>query len=108
VSTALESISPEEKQLAMFAHLGGAVGFIPAVIILVMKPDSAYVKYHATQGIIISVAFGMIVGVTMGVCFLGAPLYWGVLIWKGLAASKGTWEGYPGIAGVGRPPDVQV
>jgi uncharacterized membrane protein len=63
------SPSKDERLLAMLAHVlscfGG--GFIAPLLILLAKRDSRFVRFHALQALLISVAM---FGVFLGGCFL--------------------------------------
>lgn len=106
----LPEISADEKQWAMFAHIGACIGFWAPLIILLMKGDSPYVKYHATQAIIISLAVGFaavpVVLFTFGICSPILMVAWVIQIMQGMKANKGSWDGYPAIGGIGRPPEA--
>lgn len=106
----LPEITAEEKQWAMFAHIGACVGFWAPLIIFFVKGDSAYVKYHAMQAIVVSLIVGFaavpIAIFTFGLCSPIIFVAWVFQIMKGMAANKGTWDGYPAIGGIGRPPEA--
>ena len=106
----IAELDDEEKLWALLAHLSPLVclSFIGPVIALLVKQDSAYVKYHAIQAIAMQLAAVVIVvPATWLTCGLGAPL--GLLplilsIYLGVQAYNGTWEGYPVLASIGKPP----
>lgn len=106
----LPNVSADEKQMAMIAHIGSVFGFLIPAAIFFLKGESPYVKYHAMQAIIMSLISGVaavfFVGLTFGLCFPIMFVFWGFQVWKGIQANKGTWEGYPAITGVGRPPEA--
>lgn len=74
-----------DKNLAMFAHLGGVVfGFIPALIIYLMKKDDRSAQYVTTQAkealnFQITVGIGMLISTVLIVILIGAMLI--MLIW---------------------------
>jgi uncharacterized membrane protein len=106
----LPEITADEKQWAMFAHIGSCMGFWVPLIIMLMKGDSAYVKYHATQAIVISLIVGVaavpIALLTFGLCTPIIFVAWIFQIMQGMKANKGTWDGYPALASIGRPPEA--
>ena len=108
----LPEISQDHKNMAMYAHIGGGFTFggVPILIYLLKGNDSPYIKYHAAQAALFSIAgyfiYIVLSGITFGLCSPAILAVWGIGIWKGLAVGKGTWEGYPAIGGVMRPPEA--
>ena len=105
--------------MAMLAHLAVLVLPVigPGILWLMKKDQSPFVAYHALQAlifqlagyVIVSVVVTVLVTVTFGLCFPAFILYFapavGGIMW-GLKANKGSWEGYPLIAQMGRPDGV--
>ncbi len=114
-----ESLTAEEKQMAMIAHvLGPVAGFLgPLAILLIKGEESAFVKYHAMQSLVfqaIYMASIFIFVLPIALCTFGfgtflifplIPLVWVGEIWAALEANKGKWTGFPGFAMVGLPPE---
>lgn len=99
----------DERQMAMIAHLSGCFTWLLGpVLIFLIKSDSPYVKYHATQAImyhlVAGIAFQVLLTVTFG---FGCPLilgFWAIAAWVGIAkANKGLWDAYPGVTAIGLP-----
>jgi uncharacterized protein len=60
----------DEKQMAMFAHIGVILSFIvPLVIYLTKKDQSKYIAFHALQALI----FQVVLAVVVIVCTIAAP-----------------------------------
>ncbi len=108
----LPEIAQEHKQMAMYAHIGSAftMGGVGVLIYLIKGKESPYIAYHAVQSIIFGFAayfiYMFLSAITFGICSILIFAIWGLGIWKGLAVGKGTWEGYPGIGGIMRPPEA--
>lgn len=108
----LPEIAAEHKQMAMYAHIGAGftMGGVPILIYLLKGNDSPYIKYHAAQGALLGIggwfAVMILSTITLGMCSPLIFVIWGLGIWKGLAVGKGTWEGYPAVGGVMRPPEA--
>lgn len=110
----LPEIAQEHKQMAMYAHIGSAFtgGGVGVLIYLLKGKESPYIAYHAAQSALmvigVWVTYSILSAVTLGICaIIPLPLVAiGLGIWKGLAAGKGTWEGYPAIGGIMRPPEA--
>ncbi|MDE3720067.1 DUF4870 domain-containing protein [Nocardiopsis sp. N85] len=115
--------NPDEKQMGMFAHLGGMLGFLltcgylgvvaPLIIFLVKKDESPYVRDQSTQalnfqiilliGIVAASFFSFFLGIFLPFIVFIAWLLWFAL-WVGglvfgilgtVAANKGEWYRYP-------------
>jgi len=94
--------SAEEKQMAMFCHLGALIGgfVIPLVIWMMKKEDSRFVDRHGRESLNFAISlfiYYMIGGpLTCGLIILilgPLSIYWCVM--GGMAASRGErWE-YP-------------
>lgn len=118
--TALAEVSKDERTFAMLAHLCCFVLPVvgPLVLWLVKKDESKFVAYHAIQaavfqvaGYLISGVLGSVLsGVTLGFCCFASPVFVllpivGGVVWA-IKAHNGLWEGYPLLAGIGRPEGV--
>lgn len=111
----------EERQMAMIAHIGGAVlalftglGFIvPLVLYLTKKDQSKFIGFHALQSLILHGvlwAVGIVLGIITAVsCGIGAlvtvpiGLIAGIgalvlMIMAGIKANEGQWYMLP-VAG---------
>jgi uncharacterized membrane protein len=114
-----DTLTAEEKQMAMIAHiLGPIAGFLgPLAILLIKGEESAFVKYHATQSLILQAVYMAVIFIfvlPLAICTFGMgtflifpliPLIWVAEIWAALEANKGRWVGFPGVANTGLPPD---
>lgn len=92
----------EEKQMAMFCHLGSLIGgfVIPLVIWMMKKEESRFIDRHGKEALNfnISLVIYYLVGgiVTCGlIVFVLAPLAIWWCIAAGLAANKGEFYEYP-------------
>lgn len=99
----LDGMDP--KTLAMLTHLGGIVfGFIPSLIIYLVKPNDPFVRHHAAQAlnfqitliiayIVATVLIIVIIGLLLlPVIFLGSLV---VQIVAALAANRGEYYKIP-------------
>jgi uncharacterized Tic20 family protein len=105
----------EEKTMAMLCHLSGFVFPIwGPLILMLVKADSAFIKYHAIQALVFQAVSSVIVFmivfvglmVTFGLCFpivfvAFLPMLGGLML--GLRANEGRWDGYPLMESLGRP-----
>lgn len=99
-------LTEQERMWGMLAHFSTfVVGIFGPMILMMVDPagaPSAFVKHHAKQALLWSVA--MIV-VAMLTCGIGAFV---MMIWQvmaGVAANRGEWYVYPGLGGfVDSPP----
>ncbi len=90
----------QERQFAMFAHIGALfIGFWAPVIFMFVHPNngqpSAFVKHHAKQSLVWCIALIVVALIT---CGIGAFV---MMIWQviaGLEANKGNWYVYPGCS----------
>jgi uncharacterized protein len=94
---------PDEKERmwGMLAHISPIiVGFLGPLIIMLM-PDSLvgrpspFLKHHAKQSLIWTIALIVVAILTCGIGGL-VMMIWQVL--AGLAANKGEWYVYPGLS----------
>jgi hypothetical protein len=107
-----------DKEGAAIAHLSLlVVHFVgPLIVYLIYKDQSAYVRYHAMQAMLLYVAMIVVAGalavgimvisfVTCGMGWFLSPLF-GVLalvpLWPAWKAYNGDWEGLPGLGQFGR------
>jgi uncharacterized protein len=103
-------LADDEKLWAMLAHLSplACLALIGPVVAMLVKPDSAFVKYHATQAIVFQVAMALVVLVISWVtCGLGSPIAvvpFAGSIYLGIQAYGGSWQGYPLFSAIGKPP----
>ena len=111
--------SPDERNMAMLAHLLGIVAGLvtglmflgPLIIYLIKKDESRFVRHHATEalnltltGLIVSAA-ASIVGCVLTLLVVGIFIFlllipYGILllvylIIASVAASRGEWYSYP-------------
>jgi uncharacterized membrane protein len=100
----------EEKTMAMLCHLSGfAIPIWGPLILMLVKADSAFIKYHAIQALVFQAVSSVIVFmivfvglmVTFGLCF--PIVFVAFLLMLGLRANEGRWDGYPLIESLGRP-----
>jgi uncharacterized Tic20 family protein len=98
--------SPDERQMAMFAHVGGGVigWLVPLIIFLVKKDESPFVRNQAAQALnfqlliligylVSSVLMIVIIGfLTWFICWIAAVAL-GII--GGVAANRGEWYRYP-------------
>ncbi|WP_448809875.1 DUF4870 domain-containing protein [Agromyces bauzanensis] len=77
-------LSPEQDiQWGSFAHLGGILGFIPALIIwLVFKDRGSFTNTEAKEALNfqITLVFGYVISAILVIVFIGAILSWVVWI----------------------------
>jgi uncharacterized membrane protein len=100
----------DERQMAMFAHLGGCIVWLlaPGLIYVLKGKDSKFIAYHSIQAMIYHVIalilYSVFSSVTCGFGAIALPLFWiPAIYWGVMKANKGEWAGYPGIAGIGMP-----
>jgi len=68
----LEAPSADERTMAMLVHLLMAfTGFIGPVVILAVKQDSRFVKFHALQAVIWQAIYLLLVFAMMAIFFVG-------------------------------------
>jgi len=103
-------VTDEEKTLALLAHLSGLVLALvgPLIIFLIKGQESRFVKYHCIQAA--AWQFGSLV-VVFTVLFVTCGLLFPIAfipaigsIWVGIQSYGGSWDGYPLLSGIGRPP----
>ena len=101
-----ESISQDEKTMALLAHLGGIFfGFIPSLVIwLIKKDESAFVAEQAKEALNfqITVMIGFVISFILIFIVIGIFLIWGLLIANlvlcivaGVKANSGESYRYP-------------
>ena len=101
-----ESISQDEKTMALLAHLGGIFfGFIPALVIwLVKKDESAFVAEQAKEALNfqITVMLGFVISFILIFIVIGIFLIWALVIANlvlcivaGVKANSGVSYRYP-------------
>jgi uncharacterized Tic20 family protein len=120
-NSGLPEPTADDKMMALIAHLSMFVGavIVPAILIAV-KGESPFVKYHAMQAlvfqigvvalnVVLYVLYTIITIVTFGfgsICFpmvcIGM-IFPFVAIFYAIKANNGEWQGYPLISGIGRP-----
>ncbi len=104
------AVKDDEKMFALIAHLSPlfVCAFIAPVAVMLIKGDSQFVKYHAIQALVyqaIGVVFAIVINAVT--CGFGSPLALLIIVgsvWVGIQAYGGSWNGYPMIDGIGRPP----
>ena len=101
-----ESISQDEKTMALLAHLGGIFfGFIPALVIwLIKKDESAFVAEQAKEALNfqITVMIAFVISAILIFVVIGLFLIWVVMIGNlvlcivaGVKANSGESYRYP-------------
>jgi uncharacterized Tic20 family protein len=101
-----DSISQDEKTMALLAHLGGIFfGFIPSLVIWLIKKDSsAFVAEQAKEALNfqITVMFGYIISFILIFIVIGIFLIWALAIANlvlciiaGIKANSGEAYRYP-------------
>lgn len=103
----------EEKMLAAVAHASGC--FVTALgpfLLWVLKKDSSpFVAYHALQAtvfhVVAMVAYIVLSFVTCGMASFALPLFWLPALFWAYKAYQGSTDGYPGLASIGRPPQLE-
>ncbi|MFC3995476.1 DUF4870 domain-containing protein [Nocardiopsis sediminis] len=99
-------VSADDRQMALFIHLGGAiVGFlVPLVFYMIKKDESPFLRHHAVQAlnfqIMLAIAYfvsGVLMILIIGyLTFLAAWIGGLVLgIMAAMAANRGEWNKYP-------------
>ena len=90
----------DERMWALIAHLLAFVFPVlgPLGVYLIKKDESRFVGYHAMQATVFQLIIYIIGGITCGVGLIGTLLG----VYLALQANKGSWDGYPLIASVGR------
>lgn len=104
----LAPLTDEEKQLALFAHLGGILaGFVvPLIIWLIKKDTSRFVDDQGKEALnfqlTVLIACLVASAITVATCGIGFPLLFVPIILAvvysiiaGIAASRGEWYRYP-------------
>jgi uncharacterized Tic20 family protein len=95
-------LKDDEKQMAMFCHLGTLVGgfIIPLIIWMIKKEESRFVDRHGKEALNFNISlfiYYMVGGIlTCGlIIFVLGPLalYWCIM--AGMAANRGEYYEYP-------------
>jgi|ERR1051325_5866107 uncharacterized Tic20 family protein len=94
--------SKDDKQMAMFCHLGGILGgfILPLVIWLMKKDESSFIDEHGKQALNFAITI-MIAHLTLGLCTCGLfslviiPLAIVFHIQGAMAANRGEDFQYP-------------
>ncbi|PDP89164.1 hypothetical protein CQJ94_04310 [Glycomyces fuscus] len=98
--------SADERQMAMFAHVGGGIlsWIVPLILFLVKKDESPFVRDQAAQALNFQllVMIGYVISSVLMIVFIGF-LTWFVCwvaavalgIIGGVAANRGEWYRYP-------------
>jgi len=104
--------SQEERNLAMFCHLGAFAGFIfpfgsiivPLVIWLTKKDESPYIDYHGKESLNfqISVMIAMVIAAILIFVIIGIPLLIALVLFEvvmliiaSIKTSEGAYYRYP-------------
>ena len=82
--------STQSGQTGLSDNAAGAIAyitFIPAIIFLVMEPynKSAYVRFHAWQSILLTVAavvIDIVLGIAVGVLLFVIPFFLHMMLWR--------------------------
>jgi uncharacterized membrane protein len=82
--------STQSGQTGLSDNAAGAIAyltFIPALIFLLMEPynKSAYVRFHAWQSILLTVAavvIDIVLGIAMGVLLFVIPFFLHLMLWR--------------------------
>jgi uncharacterized Tic20 family protein len=101
-----ESISQDDKTMALLAHLGGIFfGFIPSLVIWLVKKDSSpFVADQAKEALNfqITLIFGYIISVILMFIIIGIFMVWALIIANlvlcivaGIKANSGEEYRYP-------------
>lgn len=98
--------SPEERQMAMFSHVGGGIlgWIVPLIFFLIKKDESPFVRNQAAQALnfqllimigylVSSVLMIVIIGFLTWFVFWVAAIVFGII--GGVAANRGEWYRYP-------------
>lgn len=105
-------LTVEEKNLAMFCHLGAFAGFIipfggllvPLIIWLTKKDESQYIDYHGRESVNfqISMTIAFVIAALLVFVLIGIPILIGlglfelvVVIIAAIRASEGQYYRYP-------------
>lgn len=105
-------VSADDKLWGAIAHAAGcAAGPVgPGIIWFIKKDTSPFVAYHAIQSavywVVAWVAFMVLATCTLGFGAMLFPVLWLPSLYWGWQAYQGSTQGFPGIAGVGRPPEL--
>jgi uncharacterized protein len=91
-------LKDDEKQMAMFCHLGNLIGgfIIPLVIWMIKKDESRFVDRHGKEALNFSISMLIYVLVTCGcagILLMPFSLYWCIM--AGMAANRGEYYSYP-------------
>lgn len=81
--------SDEDKVMAGIAYLGVMFFFIPTVVILILKKESSYIKFHCFQALsfILFGAFCMVVCILQSILAM-IPIL-GFILWTVIALAMG-------------------
>jgi uncharacterized Tic20 family protein len=96
------TLTNEEKQMALFAHLGSLVGgiIVPLIIWLIKKDTSRFVDDQGKEALNFQITL-LISSLVIGLitCGIGIPVVLVIAIVYsiigGMAASRGEWYRYP-------------
>ena len=92
----------EEKQMAMFCHLGALLGgfLIPLIIWMMKKDQSRFIDRHGKEALNFNISFiiwYMVIG--MVTCGIGALVLFPLFLWwciaAGMEANRGGFYEYP-------------
>ncbi len=91
-------LKDDEKQMAMFCHLGNLIGgfIIPLIIWMIKKDESRFVDRHGKEALNFSISILIYALVTCGcagLILMPFTIYWCIM--AGLAANRGEYYTYP-------------
>jgi hypothetical protein len=91
-------VKDDEKQMAMFCHLGILLGgfLIPLIIWMIKKDESRFVDQHGKEALNFSISMLIYALATcgcVGLILLPFQIYWCIM--AGLAANRGEYYTYP-------------
>ena len=103
-SAELPATTPDDHSMGMAVHLLSIVaGFLGPVIILVVKQDSPFVKFHALQSLYLNLLALPLIFLTCGVAAFGVIVI--DILWA-LKAKDGEWARIPLVGDWAWPADV--
>lgn len=108
----MDELDENDKVLAAAAHLISIAvfgGWGPLLMFFVFS-NKPFIRYHSGQAAVFQLVFTvLVIGIALCTFGLGALLilpWWVLEAWLAYEAFQGRWTGYPGMASLFLPVDV--
>ena len=106
---AKEDLSDNDRMLAALSHFFVLIppGVLGPIAMIFLCGNQPFVRYHAIQAtlfqIVGSFILATVITFTCGVGIVLIPVWIGAELYFAWRAFEGHWDGYPGVASIGRP-----